>query len=308
MRCISVGWWTTDDATLKRYLLGQLDPTQQARLEQQYFADDAVFERLLIVEEELLDAYVRDELPEAERALVKDRFLSHSAGRQLVQAARGLQQCLSEAQNRFPVPDRTPPLRWLTPMTATAAAAIVAVAIAAWLAVTNRRLAEHLSREEARSRTALASERARAERLADQLQQERSARTTAEQAAAALPRAGPVVMAVLTPGLLRDTGRATRLRVSSNATLVVLRLELGETARDGYRAILRTIDQADVWRQDLSTPLPRGEASIAITIPAPLLRSGDYLLTLQGRVRDGAYEDVGTYFFRVVETPSRNPH
>ena len=48
---------------MQQYLLGRLPEEAEAELERRYLADDALFEELLAIEDDLRDAYVRGELP-----------------------------------------------------------------------------------------------------------------------------------------------------------------------------------------------------------------------------------------------------
>ena len=50
-----------------RYLLGDLSEDEKTRMEEAFFADNARFEELELAEEELIDAYVRDNLSLKER-------------------------------------------------------------------------------------------------------------------------------------------------------------------------------------------------------------------------------------------------
>jgi len=50
-----------------RYLLGSLSEDERNRLEENFFADDAKFEELEVLEDELIDDYVAGELSPDER-------------------------------------------------------------------------------------------------------------------------------------------------------------------------------------------------------------------------------------------------
>lgn len=58
-----------------RYLLGDLSEDEKTRMEEAYFADDAKFEELELAEEELIDAYVRQELSPEEKEKFKARLM-----------------------------------------------------------------------------------------------------------------------------------------------------------------------------------------------------------------------------------------
>src|ERR1051325_1426072 len=57
---------TKEDELMARYLLGSLTEQEQSAIEERFFADNEFFERMLEVEEDLIDEYLRDELPDSE--------------------------------------------------------------------------------------------------------------------------------------------------------------------------------------------------------------------------------------------------
>jgi anti-sigma factor RsiW len=70
-----------DEELMHRYLLGELPEEEQEKLEARYFADDELFELLLVVEDELLDRYARGDLSEHERRRLERHFLQSQARR-----------------------------------------------------------------------------------------------------------------------------------------------------------------------------------------------------------------------------------
>ena len=48
---------------MKRYLLGELDESEQKALEEEYFTDSQLFDKMTQVESDLVDDYVRGRLP-----------------------------------------------------------------------------------------------------------------------------------------------------------------------------------------------------------------------------------------------------
>lgn len=70
---------TVLDDRLRRYLLDELDEPQRSGIEEAYFADDHAFGHLLVVENELMDAFAADALPPAERESFQRAFLANPA-------------------------------------------------------------------------------------------------------------------------------------------------------------------------------------------------------------------------------------
>jgi hypothetical protein len=83
---------TFTDQLLRRYLLGELSEDERARFQDNYFADNDLFEELLVVEEELIDDYVRGGLSAKERQQFVERFMSTAEGRERIEFSRVLKK------------------------------------------------------------------------------------------------------------------------------------------------------------------------------------------------------------------------
>jgi hypothetical protein len=81
---------TFDDQFLTWYLLGALPAAVAQRLDELSIADDALAARLSAVENDLVDAYVRNELSGEELERFKSFYLSSAKRRQKVEFAAAL--------------------------------------------------------------------------------------------------------------------------------------------------------------------------------------------------------------------------
>jgi hypothetical protein len=79
-----------DRTKLERYLLEQLSDSEQACVEEQFFADDACFQELVELETDLIDQYVAGVLPADKRRLLESHFLNSPRLRERVECARAL--------------------------------------------------------------------------------------------------------------------------------------------------------------------------------------------------------------------------
>ena len=79
-----------DDAHLTRYLFGMLDEKETIALNDAAIHDDDLALSIALVEDELVDAYVRDELDAESRARFEAKFLSTPYGQDRVAVARTL--------------------------------------------------------------------------------------------------------------------------------------------------------------------------------------------------------------------------
>src|SRR5256885_7056027 len=80
-----------DQQKLTQYLLGSLPMAEAERLDELSVTDDEVAEALRSVENDLIDAYVQDELDEAERAKFKTHYLASATRRERVAFAQAFQ-------------------------------------------------------------------------------------------------------------------------------------------------------------------------------------------------------------------------
>src|SRR5689334_400392 len=75
---------------LRQYLLRDLPDREQEEVEAELFAEDSGAEQLSAAEDELIDAYVRNELSARERTLFETSFVTSSRIAQRVQMAGAL--------------------------------------------------------------------------------------------------------------------------------------------------------------------------------------------------------------------------
>jgi hypothetical protein len=127
------------DDRLVRYLLGEaLTDAEQAEIEERYFTDDIYFDRLLAVEDDLIDSYVQGTLSAGERAQFEQNFLASNLRREKWEAPRAIAsffRARSEPTGFLSAwqffRSRTPGMRMLA--TGSALAMIVAVIALGWV-------------------------------------------------------------------------------------------------------------------------------------------------------------------------------
>ena len=107
-----------DTEKLRRYLLGNLSPTEDDAVETAYLTSDDVFQKLLAAEEDLIDAYVAGALSEADRRRFEEHFMASPARRERVAFARALAR-LAPSDVSSPSPAVAAPAM-LSPIAATA--------------------------------------------------------------------------------------------------------------------------------------------------------------------------------------------
>ncbi len=316
--------------SITRYLLGGLSEAEGDELAERYLDDDELFEEIQIVEEELIESYLRGELPKAQRREFEASYLGTPARRERVRSAIAFRQ----AVNAFQPPSGTGVveaghkagrktwLKFFGPvggiLVPAMAAVIVLMAIGVALTVIqNMRLQRRidqaqaekkaLEEQERRASDELNEQKAANARLKDenQLVRDQSDRLREELDSLKLPpqrsdNQSPDVSYELAFNLVRGGGDTATLEIPRRAKLVELKLNLESTDFMRFRAELQTAG-ARVWersyaRQSIATSSRQAK----IRVPATLLPTGDYVLTLSGASPGGSFDPVAEYSFRVV--------
>lgn len=116
------------------------------------------------------------------------------------------------------------------------------------------------------------------------------------------PKATLFESLTLTQGMVRDVSATKTAEITAATQRLLLHLALEDGDYPSYRADLKTAKGKDIeWSQDelKSRQTPSGKA-LMVSVPAKLLVSGDYIVTLSGTADDGEQHRAGTYHFRVV--------
>lgn len=319
-----------NEKLIARYLLGELPEEQQVAIEDRAFADKDYLALVTAVENDLIDEYVRHELSATERRQFETRFLASAERRKRVEFAKALTRVPVAAV----VPARTvvsEPAKWswrdslyafligLNPATKFALVAVLWLLVGggAWLFTETMRLRRQLTQLQAQNQARqnelqqqVDAERRRNEELNARLSQERQQREQTDESLRQLSETGtatperPVIASLmLLPGLARGGGGKSSLVLANDARLV--RLEIGIDPAEPYKTFaveLRTVAGRQVWTRENLTARTRGGArAVSLTLPASVLKSGDYELRLSGRKEGGESEDVGFYYFDVKQ-------
>jgi len=304
-----VGPGEEDELAIRDFLLGKTAEADREQLEERLLADPAFSELVSAIEEELIDAYTAGLLFDADRQWFETRFLVTEDRRRRVHFSEALARVRVEDLQKAPsgrgAEDTvvTPISRW-SGWIQVAAAAIAAVSLgsAVWMnqtlegALAELRTAEERVASLQQSREALIDEHRR--QLEEAEARIRAAATTPPKPVPA-PRA--LLVAALSPGVLRGTGSSVpSLRVSSSALLVELRLELAEDAYPGYAASVHDASGTEIFRlADLRARATPKQVLISLLVPASYLPPGDYSIRLWGRSLVDL-EELDPYYVRIV--------
>ncbi len=81
---------------IKQYLLNTLSEADRERFEMQYFEDDDLYQRLRVIEEELITDYVYDRLTASERRLFDEHYSVTPERRNRIEMARNWKRVTSD--------------------------------------------------------------------------------------------------------------------------------------------------------------------------------------------------------------------
>lgn len=267
---------------LRLYLLGLLPPERQPPLEERLLTDAAFYAELLIVEDELIDDYLRGEFTARERDGFESHFMNAPERQQQVRFAGAFKNYVAAqgAFNNSAASIESSPeleqkvesgkqsggsggnifsrLRMRRPALAFSLAAVVLVLVCgvSWLAVRNLRPRE----------------------------------------------TGQVLTVLLTPGgATRSGGDAQQVSVPTGTDALRLRLRLTADEFQSYRATLLNAEGATIsTAENLKPEQSDGGQVVVLSVPARNAPPGEYQLRLNGVYADGRAESADNYRFTIV--------
>jgi len=255
-------------AKIEAYLLGRLPSEEQPQIEALLFEDDDMFEAIREAEDDLIDRYLADELPPADREAFEHAFATSASRQERIAIARALSQGLASGS---PAPDAVPPAT-VTPVQArrwasgarrfglpagAALVAVLAIAIAwrNWLAPSNPGVSP----------------------------------SPDERSVATFP--------LERIDSLRGAGGLLRLRLPQGTTTLRLQPALeGPSPGAGYVVALRRVEGQVVWQG--TARAENGRDRISVSVPVQLVAPGDYVLSLAAPGTPP--DDRAEYTFRIV--------
>lgn len=252
-----------DKETLRRYLLGTLEVDPRAELEETILRDPAVYEELLLLEEELIEEYVAGDLPKIERQQFETHFLVTAERQKKLRFGQFLKRYLSSHAHSENVAIQelnhtVPPRRFYAPFAlVVVVAAVLVIGLLCWLAV----------------------------------------RKPVEQPAAVQQDSSRLVVVVaLAPGKVDSHG----VTIPPQGVDVKLELEVSNASFKNYKSELFRENkplQIDALRVET-----KGEQHIVpLTITGQTLSPGDYQVKLSGVSDSGQDEFIDNYSFRVTK-------
>ncbi len=322
---------STVEQTMTRYLLGAASESECGEVEDRFLRDAEYLIHLQTIEDDLIDDYVRGEMPEPDRRQFENRLQSSPQRKAQVARARRLMHQLdaiaAEAAPETAVTARNPSLwqtfvSWLTiPRMALqygfGAAALLLLLGGLWLLRDARNGRENLDRltaerdsirqNELGLQRQLSVQQFQQKREAEQLQKDldrqrinnESLRAELKQISSRPAFDHDLIALALTPGIERGSDAPLKLVIPKGIRKVKLQLELtGSSNYRSYRAELTTPGGSQVWSQSaLSASSTDYGRFVILTIPSRALEASEYELTLRGVTGVRKSEVAGYYYF-----------
>lgn len=257
-----------EDASLfRRYLLRELDESEQEALERKLMTSDEHFQELSIAEDELVDDYCAGRLSASQEEKYRERFLITPGRRLQHRFGAALRKHVAAAPGQEttpPVTDRVLP-RSLPGMwrLTLAAAAVALIAAGVWTIIE------------------IQSSPVRLEETAQLAEDSR------------------VAFFLTTGGLRRlQAGTEQTITVPVGVALVELQLDLTTDMHGDHEVSLEDARTGTILAEGtLPAQNIEGQWVVVATVPAKLLAPGDYRVVL--RTADGERDVVATHEFRV---------
>ncbi|HEY6806241.1 MAG TPA: hypothetical protein VI306_21865 [Pyrinomonadaceae bacterium] len=306
----------------KQFLLGKLAPELVDSFEESLFTDDAVFEEVEISEDDLVEAYVSDELSPEERKQFERTLLRSPRLAQRIQVTKRLLMKASPP----PVHIQKQTMSWWARLKAMllppagsgrlafAATALVLLVGSSILFMDWLRLRE-TSKTWQSERTAL--EKRNEELLAEQnrtsveqdrlrkdveaVRAENSKLTEQLEREAERPSLSTILLALtLGPGISRAPAESHTLNLPATPARIQFNLLLGSDAYVSYKAVVTTIGGREISQQsNLKSHTKGANKIVSIVLSSTRFTPGDYLVTLSGVTKSGQVDQVDDYQFRV---------
>ena len=297
-----------DETLARRYLLGQLPPEERQEFETQYFSDAAVFEELVAIENDLIDCYTRAELRGLEKQQFEQRYCSSREGRSRIQFSMALTEIVRSSHGavkskefKFAELFRRPfefggqSFQW-----ALGAICMVMCVAVIFLTFRNRDLNRKLLNAR-NSETELRTQRDEAVGQIARLSQSTQQLASDEKEEHLARRTVPDLTFALVAGILRGESGQQVLTVPRDRPWIRLEMPIDEDPFNGYEAVLYTVEMHEVRREEsLKSRSTVTGIKVDWRIPSDSIKSGDYILELNGKQDGNVTERLSVYSFHLV--------
>ena len=273
-----------DNGVLRRYLLGSVPDGEREQLEQALLRDENLYEELLATEDELVDEYEADRLPQSERAGFLQYLSALPDYRQKLEFAEAIRShpltTNAPADDEVARPERGGAFQARIPVLALVAASLLVMLGGVWASLTISGLREQVGRTQ--------SELARLQERAEDSKAELTSRPAARSF-------------LLTAGTFRSGSARQVVLIPREPELLELRLDLGSTDYPTYRAAVHDANAVElVSVGQLRARTEADRILVVFNASSDWFTPGDYYISLMGERGNRDLEAVSRYDFRVA--------
>jgi len=292
------------------YLLRDMSEAERKEIAQQFFADDELFEQLLVVENDLIDRYARGKLSAEKERLFEQSYLTTQPRRNRVATAKALIQTATESRvakknsQETKKTEKLSLLAWLRQPVGgiawargvVAALILFAVLIVVILLWMNRNQKSNEIVETPPKPSPSISPTPDNQPSPSPLNEEN--KNTPEKKTPDAETQKPLIATLLISGNAgRDGGTTPTATIYENTSAVRLQIKIKDTAYSSYSVTVRRASGTrDVWTQE---NLEATKGLVATTIPSQNLSQGDFLFVVEGKSDDGTKEIVKEGYFKI---------
>ncbi len=270
-----------NDAMLRQFLLGKVDDEERQQIESLFITSSSMRERVLAVEQDLIEDYLEDSLTPEDKEIFLSRYANTPEQRRKLRITKSIKDwaVTNAAAGNVSAPAKRSWSRWLDSlrlrpifMVPIAVTLLIAVVISVvWLN----------SRRELRNRQIA-------------LEQELARLNSPAALGGALPQMTTLQLA---PVSLRS---ATSPALTRTASIQVLELHLAWIQQEQYPTYKAVIRRVGNDRDTLTVPgLQAKNKEIHLRLPMTYLTPGTYRIDLSGIAADGASNLTEEYTFTV---------
>jgi len=311
---------TKDDQTLRKYLLGDMSVEEQEALEFWLMSEEEAYDLLVAAEDDLIDDSLKGRLNKDEGKRFNQHFLAAPERQRKLQFGRSFQRFIKARTKGVSVTAGSPaevkrPSVWSTildsfryrPQVGYALSVLVVAAAVGgvWSAFRAVRLERELRSATERVTTAerdrdqikrqLSETQALTEKLQVQLQASQQTVGGGKSASTS-----PTLLAInLLPGISRSSTDTPKITVTASSRFAQLNLILLDDSYESYRATLLDSGGKELLTKDRMAATASGNGkAIVLTVPAELLSSGEYTVSLAGISDSRTPENINSFYFR----------
>lgn len=305
-----------DQQVITQYLLGTLSAAESERFDELSFTDEEFIEARNAIENDLVDAYVNEELKGALLDQFERHYLASPLKRGKVELARAFLESanrlasqvadtkIKESTSRASLRQRWVQLLGARPWrTASAVLASIILVVFVWLVIENSRRVRDRNNQPARDESASQQTPERIQATNQPDVEEPTAIPEPTKKDGVQEQSKPRLATIVLSPQLRSASETPEVSLNTNTDYLAIRLELEPNNYSVYKVLL--LDQTNgqvLWRSNRVNGQNTADGKVLnLRLPAELLKSRSYVLQVSGLAKRGVEEPISDYPFRVVK-------